>query len=167
MQHLEITKRNMTGVAVLDLVGEIQIGSTSDLYHKTLLHFSNSGQHQILLNFAQIKRIDANGLGEIVESLNNISAIGGTVKIVNPNREVLELLKVTKCESLVDIFENEAEALGSFEKFEQGNSSEKRSFVREPHFEKEDDDLGLPQHPLFSNYSKYLWKRKPTFRKTH
>jgi len=26
------------------------------------------------------------------------------------------------------------------------------------HKEPEDDDCGLPEHPIFSNYSKYLWK---------
>ncbi len=25
------------------------------------------------------------------------------------------------------------------------------------HKEPKDDDLGLPEHPIFSNYSKYLW----------
>jgi len=30
-----------------------------------------------------------------------------------------------------------------------------------PHFdhkERADDDCGLPEHPIFSNYPKYLWK---------
>jgi hypothetical protein len=30
-----------------------------------------------------------------------------------------------------------------------------------PHFEhkeREDDDLGLPEHPIYANYPKYLWK---------
>lgn len=26
------------------------------------------------------------------------------------------------------------------------------------HKEREDDDCGLPEHPIFSNYPKYLWK---------
>lgn len=26
------------------------------------------------------------------------------------------------------------------------------------HKEAEDDDCGLPENPIFSNYSKYLWK---------
>jgi hypothetical protein len=25
------------------------------------------------------------------------------------------------------------------------------------HKEKKDDDLGLPNHPIYANYSKYLW----------
>jgi hypothetical protein len=30
-------------------------------------------------------------------------------------------------------------------------------FIREAHHEPEDDDLGLPESPISSNYSKYLW----------
>ena len=26
------------------------------------------------------------------------------------------------------------------------------------HKEAEDDDMGLPEHPIYSNYTKYLWK---------
>lgn len=26
------------------------------------------------------------------------------------------------------------------------------------HKEPEDDDLGMPEHPIYSNYTKYLWK---------
>lgn len=36
-------------------------------------------------------------------------------------------------------------------------------FVREPHHEPDDDDLGMPESPIDANYSKYLWtsrKRK-------
>ena len=30
-------------------------------------------------------------------------------------------------------------------------------FIREPHHEPADDDLGMPESPIDSNYSKYLW----------
>ena len=28
------------------------------------------------------------------------------------------------------------------------------------HKEPEDDDCGLPQNPIYSNYTKYLWRRR-------
>ena len=30
-------------------------------------------------------------------------------------------------------------------------------FVRESHHEPKDDDLGIPESPIDTNYSKYLW----------
>jgi hypothetical protein len=30
-------------------------------------------------------------------------------------------------------------------------------FIREPHHEPNEDDLGMPENPIDSNYSKYLW----------
>lgn len=32
------------------------------------------------------------------------------------------------------------------------------SLPRFEHKEPEDDDCGLPEHPIYSNYVKYLWK---------
>ena len=40
-------------------------------------------------------------------------------------------------------------------------ASEDNRITLLPHFdhkERADDDCGLPEHPIFSNYPKYLWK---------
>lgn len=44
-------------------------------------------------------------------------------------------------------------------KFENriGRQPKNPLFVRELHHEPEDDDMGLPESPIDSNYSKYLW----------
>ena len=41
-----------------------------------------------------------------------------------------------------------------------GVSEDNRITLLSPfdHKERPDDDLGLPEHPIFSNYTKYLWK---------
>jgi hypothetical protein len=44
-----------------------------------------------------------------------------------------------------------------------GREPEDPLFIREPHHEPEDDDLGMPENPIDSDYSNYLWtshKRK-------
>lgn len=48
---------------------------------------------------------------------------------------------------------NEQEAF----KIRVGRYPKNPLFVREPHHEPDDDDLGMPENPIDSNYSKYLW----------
>jgi len=42
----------------------------------------------------------------------------------------------------------------------RGVSEDNRITLLSPfdHKEHPDDDCGLPEHPIFSNYTKYLWK---------
>lgn len=156
MFNLDIRKRKINGITILDLDGKILLGRTGVFFGKTLVNMANEGQNQILLNFAKIVEIDGSGLGEIIKIFNAISMDGGKIKIVNLTKKILELMTITKLLTVFEIFENEAEAIESF-----NNGAIRRNhptFVREFHHEAEDDDLGLPEHPIYSNYSKYLWK---------
>ena len=156
MFNLDIRKRKVSDITILDLDGKILLGRTGVFFGKTLLRMSNEGQNQILLNFAKIVEIDGSGLGEIIKSFNKISKIGGTIKIVNLTKKILQLMTITKLLTVFDVFENEFEAIESFNKGLIRRNYQ--SFVREFHHEAEDDDLGLPENPIYSNYSKYLWK---------
>jgi anti-sigma B factor antagonist len=165
MFNLEINKRKINDIIILDLDGKILIGNTGFFFGKTLANLSADGQNQILLNFAKIVEIDGSGLGEIIKSFNSLSNFGGKIKIVNLTQKILELLTITKLLTVFEVFDNESEAIKSFKNGAIQDDHEKPIFVREPHHEAEDDDLGLPEHPIYSNYSKYLWtSRKKTIK---
>lgn len=157
MFNLEIKKRKINGVVILDLDGKILLGRTGVFFGDTLKNLSNDGQNQILLNFAEIVEIDGSGLGEIIKSFNTLANFGGKIKIVNLRQKILELMTITKLLSVFEIFESETAALNSFETGTIKRNHLKPTFIREFHHEPEDDDLGLPENPIYSNYSKYLW----------
>lgn len=157
MFNLDIRKRKINGVTILDLDGKIRIGLTSTFFGETIERLSKNEQNKILLNFANVNEIDGNGLGEIINCFNFISKSGGKIKIVNLTSKVLELMSISNILLIFEVFENESEAIASFNSgMIQPNN---QPFVKEFHHEAEDNDLGLPEHPIYSNYSKYLWAR--------
>jgi anti-sigma B factor antagonist len=164
MFNLAIKKRKINGVFILDLDGKILLGRTGVFFGNTLKKLSNAGQNQILLNFRNIVEIDGSGLGEIVKSFNTLANVGGKIKIVNLREKTLELMTITKLLTVFEVFENETAALNSFETGTIKRNHLKPTFIREFHHEP-DDDLGLSEHPIYSNYSKYLsTSRKKTIK---
>ena|ERR1051325_5331148 len=75
--------------------------------------------------------------------------------------------KVSNDESAVEGWENEGGKGGRMQKIMKKDNSnsfygtENHKLTLLPpfeHKEPEDDDCGLPEHPIYSNYVKYLWK---------
>ena len=50
------------------------------------------------------------------------------------------------------------QAKGEREEWLETGSSRIKPLPPFEHKEPPDDDTGLPEHPIYSNYSKYLWK---------
>lgn len=157
MLNLEIKKRKINGVSILDLNGKILLGRTGVFFGATLKKLLNEGQNQVLLNFANIVEIDGSGLGEIIKSFNTLAKFEGKIKIVNLRQKILELMTITKLLTVFEIFDDETTALNSFNTGTIKRNYLKPTFIREFQHEPADNDLGFPKHPIYANYSKYLW----------
>lgn len=102
-------------VAVIDLAGRIAVGEGAGVIRDVVRDLVERGQKSILLNLAEVKYLDsAAGLGELVGCYVTVSNRGGWLKLLNPGKTVRELLRITKLDSIFEIFSDEAEALGSF-----------------------------------------------------
>jgi anti-sigma B factor antagonist len=69
---------------------------------------------KILLNLRQVTIIDSSGIGEVVSSWKLAKRFGGTVKLLRPAPQVQRTLLLTQLLPLLEIFDDEAEAVASF-----------------------------------------------------
>jgi anti-sigma B factor antagonist len=69
-----------------------------------------SRTRQIVLDLSGVEIIDGFGLGELVTVLNLANTKNSTVKLAAPNRLVYSLLKLTKLNSLFEIYPTVHEA---------------------------------------------------------
>jgi len=82
-----------------------------------LLMLENN-QFDILLDLATVDYADSSGLGAILFGIRQADAAGGVVKIVNLRPRVLSLIKIAKLDDVIEAYDNEDEALASFEEEE-------------------------------------------------
>ena len=59
--------------------------------------------------------MDSTGVGELIANYTTITREGGQLKLLNLTDRIQNLLVITKLLTVFDAYENEAEALKSFE----------------------------------------------------
>lgn len=111
---MNVVSRMIDGVTILDLSGRITLGEGSDTLHDCIRTLLAKDSKKILLNFAEIGFIDSSGIGELVSGFTTVRNEGGELKLLSLSPKVAGLLKITKLDTLFDIWENEAAALSSF-----------------------------------------------------
>jgi anti-sigma B factor antagonist len=114
MAQLNINQRQAGDVAILDLNGEVRIGDSATALRGAIRDLVSTGNKKILLNLAGVRYIDSSGIGELIANYTTVGRSGGQLKLLNLTDKVQDLLVITKLLTVFDVYENEAEALGSF-----------------------------------------------------
>ena len=114
MSSLIISERRVDGVMILDLVGDIRLGQENADLHNTIRKVVENGEKNILLNLAQVSKIDSSGLGELVAAWTTLRKNDGEAKLLNLTQTVEHLMTLTKLLTVFDTYENEADAVASF-----------------------------------------------------
>jgi anti-sigma B factor antagonist len=111
--------RQARGVTIADLSGRITLNETiasgSGLtLHGLIRDLLKQGYKNILLNLRDVTYLDSTGIGELFGALTTVQSHGGVLKVSNPTERVLDLLRLTKLNTVLDVMEDEAAAVQSF-----------------------------------------------------
>ena len=115
MAELDLKERQAGDVTILDLSGEVRIGDSSVALRNSVRNLADQGKKKLLLNLAGVKYIDSSGIGELIANYTTVSRQGGQLKLLNLTDKIQNLLVITKLLTVFDAYDNEAEALKSFE----------------------------------------------------
>ena len=111
---LQITTRKFGPVVVVDPVGKLTL-SDSRTQLRDLIHvLSHTGHKKFLLNLAGVDYIDSDGMGELVRCYSAVRQRGGEMKLAQLNQRVADLLRITRLNTLFEIYSEEQDALRTF-----------------------------------------------------
>lgn len=80
---------------------------------KGLLHIVGDRYDEVILEFRLVSRIDSMGIGILVVLYRKITRkIGGKMSIINPQPQVIDILKAIKLDRIFDITEEELNPVG-------------------------------------------------------
>jgi anti-sigma B factor antagonist len=111
---VKLSTRQVGNVTVIDVAGRITLGEGSSALRETLRDLVAKNQHQILLNLADVTYIDSSGIGELVSGYTTVTNTGGSLKLLNLNKRVKDLLQITKLYTVFEVHEDEAAAIRSY-----------------------------------------------------
>jgi anti-sigma B factor antagonist len=111
---LEISQREREGIALLDLKGRITIGDEASAFRAAVEKIATQPEPRLLLNMLAVDYIDSTGLGAMVMCSMRLKNARGVAKLVNVNRRNIELIVMTKIDSMFEVFDDETDAINSF-----------------------------------------------------
>jgi len=115
MAELDVKERQAGDVTILDLSGEVRIGEGAVALRDSIRNLADQGKNKVLLNLAGVKYMDSTGVGELIANYTTITRQGGQLKLLSLTEKIQNLLVITKLLTVFDAYDNEAEALKSFE----------------------------------------------------
>jgi anti-sigma B factor antagonist len=114
-QKSKVTTRELGDAIVVDIVGRLALADGTAAVRDVVGSLVQQGKKHIVLNLAAVDFVDSSGLGELVRTHASVRRHGGQLKLANPSKHVHDLLKMTKLDRVLDIEQDEASALNSFE----------------------------------------------------
>ena len=115
MAELEVNERQAGDVTILDMTGSVRMGEGAVSLRNSIRGLNDEGKKKILLNLAGVKNIDSSGIGELIANYTTIRREGGQLKLLNLTEKIQNLLVITKLLTVFDSYDNESEALSSFQ----------------------------------------------------
>lgn len=109
---MEITRRSVGSVALLDLTGQLTVspGEVEVAPLRTAIgNLIAAGCVDVAVNLAGLTRLDARGLGELVVAMKMLRLRGGRLALVAPTPRVAKMLAVTGLDAVFERCETEAQ----------------------------------------------------------
>ncbi|HWE49900.1 MAG TPA: STAS domain-containing protein [Bryobacteraceae bacterium] len=111
---LDIARREREGIILLDLKGRITAGAEATAFRAAFEEVTREPGAKLLLNLQEVDYIDSTGLGAMVMCSRRATNTKGVAKLVHVNRRAIELLVMTRIDTLFEVFTDELDAVNSF-----------------------------------------------------
>jgi anti-sigma B factor antagonist len=108
----KLTTRILGEVTIIDLSGRLEIGEGLVILRETLQN--NPADARVLINLTDVSFIDTSGLGELVSAHTRAQNAGAHLKLTGVPGCVDKLFQMTKLDRILDIYDNEADAIQSW-----------------------------------------------------
>jgi len=112
---LEISKRQVADVVVLELMGRFTLGEASSQFRETIRELVEQGQKKVVADLAGVSYLDSSGIGELVAAYTRLRSEGGDLKLLHLNRRIQDLLQITKLYTVFEVYTDEVQAIQSFQ----------------------------------------------------
>ena len=111
---LRLSQRDKEEIRILDMRGHLKAGDSESNLRTTINAFVKANALSIILNLAEVTRIDADGLEALVFCYTQIRRHDGALKLARLNIEHLSLNVLTKLNTVFEVFVDEQDAVNSF-----------------------------------------------------
>ncbi len=114
IMDLQIHRREKEGIQILDLQGRLTEGTSEARLRAAILDLVEAGTVDVILNFAGVTEIDADGLGAVIFCDARLASSSGALRLLNLSPRHVDLMVFTKLNTVSPICTDEQDAINSF-----------------------------------------------------
>jgi anti-sigma B factor antagonist len=110
---MRISRRSIGGLTVLDLIGCLTAGPDERelvSLRAAVRDLVDMGCIHVVVNLAEIRSIDARGLGELATAMKTVSKAGGRLAVMSASPRIARMLAVTRLDTIFERCEAEVES---------------------------------------------------------
>lgn len=111
---MDIEVRSQGQVKIIKLRGRLSLGEPCDRLRATLEDLIGAGDNRLVLDLEELATMDSSGIGLITRFLTSAKQQGGSLKLVNPSKFVVQTLKLVGLLNLFQVFSDTPGAVASF-----------------------------------------------------
>lgn len=103
------------GVAVLQFKANAELTHSTQELEELRREVLEQRDSRVIIDLSRITRIDSAGLGQLMSCYSHLVKNRGELKVLNPAPEIKKLLDMTGISTLIPTFQDEREAVNSFQ----------------------------------------------------
>lgn len=103
-------KEELHNGAILRIHGDLVGGPHAEDFYQAIRKLIDSGKNAVLIDLTQAKNANSSGLGILVRGYVALKNAGGSLRVFNLSKNVDHMFKVTRFNSIIDVFESEEKA---------------------------------------------------------
>jgi anti-sigma B factor antagonist len=111
---MKIPMRSRDDVTILQPVGKITIGIGDVAFREAVDEALDAGASSLLVDFQKASKMDSSGMAELVAAYKKVTESGGQIKLLRLPSNIRDVLTITQIARVFEIFEDEDEAIASF-----------------------------------------------------
>jgi anti-sigma B factor antagonist len=111
---VDIEVRSQGQVKIIKLRGRLSLGESVDRLRATLEDLISAGDNRLVLDLEELTTMDSSGIGLLSRFLTSAKQQGGSLKLVNPSKFVVQTLKLVGLLNLFEVFTDSQAATDSF-----------------------------------------------------
>ena len=112
---VDIDVRNQGPVKIIKLRGRLALGEPVDRLRATVEDLLGAGDTRLVLDLEELTTMDSSGIGLLSRFLTATKQQGGSLKLVNPSKFVVQTLKLVGLLNLFEVFTDSQAATASFQ----------------------------------------------------
>jgi anti-sigma B factor antagonist len=111
MKKLELPERELDGAHVIDVVGELTVGSGTETLLDAVRKSLEAGRRLLLVNLSRCRRVDSSGIGELVTCLVTATRHDAVFRLTSIPQPIRGLMKMTNVLKAFEVFDTDEAAI--------------------------------------------------------